>query len=138
MMDFDPLADASLELRNAVEAMGGEQLLAALDELVQTNEEYTVEWFDSKWDDSTADEITEWSIVQLAATGPGIAHAALQVTLRTFLVDEEDEAVNNATTIVPAFVRVVLSPRIYADRYELDFSDLGAWIMHDLIRFGDD
>lgn len=137
MMDFDPLENASPELVEAVEAMGGEAFLSAIDELVQDKEEFTVGWFDAKWDDSTADEVIDWSLARLAATGPGIAHAALDVALKTFPVDEDDEDVGDAT-IVTAYIRVVLRPPIRADRYQLDFSDLGAWIMHDAIRSVDD
>ena len=137
MTDFNPLENASPELVEAVEAMGGEAFLSAIHELVQDNEEFTVEWFDAEWNDSTADEIIEWSIARLAATGPGIAHAALDVALKTFPVDEGDENVGDAT-IVTAFVRVVLGSPIRADRYELDFTDLGAWILHDAVRVVDE
>lgn len=136
MRSFDPLENASPELLAAVDAIGGEELLSAIDELVHANEEYTVGWYDGKWADSTADEVLDWSIARLAATGPTIAHAALHVALRTFPVDEDDETVGDAT-IVTAFIRVVLNPQIRVDRYELDFSDLGEWIKHDAIRFVD-
>lgn len=81
-MDFDPLKNGSPELLEAVDTMGGEALLATIDDLVQANEEYTVEWFDAPWDDLAAEEVIEWSIATLLRTGPTIAHAALHVVLR--------------------------------------------------------
>ncbi len=138
-MDFDRLPGASPELRGAVEAMGGKVLLAAIDELVRDNEEFTVEWFDAQWDDLSADEVIDWLIAMLAKTGPTIAHAALDVALRTYPVDDEDDdAVPGDATIVTAFIRIVFGPQLRADRYELDFSHLGEWIMHDAIRFVDE
>jgi len=138
-MDFDPLENASSELLEAVEAMGGQVFLAAIDELVGDNEERTVEWFDARWDDLTADEIIDWSIAKLAKTGPTIAHAALDVALRTYPVDDEDDdAVSGGATMVTAFIRIVFSPQPRADRYELDFRHLGEWITHDAIRFVDE
>lgn len=148
-MEYDPLADASAELREAVASMGGVAFLAAIHELVLDHEEYTVEWFDVRYPDLggvnlTADEVVEWSLAQLARTGPNIAHAALDVMLRTFPVDEEevgeeDEVEESGgVTLIGAFVRVVLGPEIRANRYELDFRHLGDWIRHDAVRFADD
>ena len=138
-MTFDPLENASSDLRDAVEAMGGSRLLAAIDQLVQDNEEDTVEWFDAQWDDLVAEEILDWRIAQLAKTGPTVAHAVLDVSLRTYPVDDEDEsALSGDATIVSAFIRVVVRPQIRADRYELGFQHLGEWIRHDAIRFVDE
>lgn len=139
MMEFNPhLQGARSELLDAVEAMGGKRLLTAIDNLVRDNEEYTVDWFDARWDDLTAEELAGWSITKLAKTGPTIAHAALEVRLCTYPVDEnDDDAVPGAETGVPAFIRVILSPQIQADRYELNFQHLGEWILHDAIRFTD-
>ena len=135
-MDSNPLENASPELREAVEAMGGRGFLVAIDDLVQDNEEYTVEWFDARWDDLTADEIIDWWIATLARTGPAVAHAALDVVLRTYPVhDEDDVEMSGGATVVTAYIRVVLGPQIRADRYELDFGNLGEWIQHDAIRF---
>src|SRR4051794_18585848 len=137
-MGLDPLRYASSELVEAVDAMGGQAFLAAIDELVENNEEYTLEWFDARWDDLSADEMIDWSIVQLARTGPSIAHAALEVELRTYPVDEENgDVVFGGLTSVTAFVRVAFGSEIRADRYELDFRSLGDWIAHDAIRFVD-
>src|SRR3954453_10942535 len=109
-MEFDPLENASSELVEAVEAMGGQAFLAAIHKLVQDNEEYTVEWFDARWDDLSADEGIDWSIAKLAKTGPSIAHAALEVALRTYPVDEDDDdVVSGGATMVTAFVRVLVS-----------------------------
>lgn len=137
-MDSDPLQFASPELVEAVEAMGGDVFLAAIDEIVQANEESTVNWFDAEQDYLVAEEIIEWLIAKLARTGPTVAHAALEIVLRTYAVDEDDEEEAGDGTSVTAFVRVVLSPQIRADRYELGFRNLGEWIMHDAIRFVDD
>ena len=137
-MDLDPLENASPEVLNAVDAMGGEALLATIDDLVQANEERTLEWFDALWDDLTADEVIGWSIATLAKTGPGLAHAALDVALRTYPVgDEDDEAVVGAATMVTAFIRVVFGPQVRSDRYELDFGSLSEWIQHDVVRVVD-
>ena len=73
-MDFDPLENDSSELLEAVEAMGGHGLLAAIDELVRDNEEHTVEWFDTRLGhDLTANEVIHWSIAKLAKTAPTVA-----------------------------------------------------------------
>jgi hypothetical protein len=134
-MHFNPLQNASPELLAAVEAMGGEALLTAIDDLVRDNEEDTVAWFDAQWDDLAADEIIEWSIVTLVGTGPAIAHAALDLSLRTYAVeDDDDDAAAGDATMVTAFVRIVLDPQIEADRFELDVRDLGEWIRRDAIR----
>ena len=144
LMD-DPLHNATAELREAVEAMGGEPFLAAIDELVEANEEYTVSWFDARWDDETAEEVIDWSIETLALTAPGLAHAALDVVLRTYPVeeagddddDDDDDSLLGATSVT-AFIRIAFDPEIRAERYELDFSDLGEWITSDIIRFVDE
>lgn len=118
--------------------MGGHALLATIDDLVQANEERTLEWFDALWDDLTADEVIGWSIATLANTGPGFAHAALDVALRTYPVsDDEDDAVAGGETMVTAFIRVVFDPQVRSDRYELDFGSLSEWIQHDIVRFVD-
>lgn len=49
-MDLDPLENASPELLNSVDAMGGQALLKTIEDLVQSNEERTLEWFDALWD----------------------------------------------------------------------------------------
>lgn len=137
-MDFNPLEGASSELVEAVKVMGGQALLGAIDELVRDNEEHTVDWFDAKWDDLTADEVIDWSIAKLAHTGPSIAHAALDVALRTYPVDDaDDDALSGDATTVTAFIRIVFGPQLRADRYELDFRHLGEWIIHDAIEFVD-
>lgn len=82
-MNGDHLENASRDLIEAVEAMGGDSFLAAIDEAVRDNEERTVTWFDARWDDLAADEVLEWSVAKLARTSPTIAHAALDVVLRT-------------------------------------------------------
>jgi hypothetical protein len=126
-------------LREAVNAMGGQSVLDEVDDLVQANEEYTVDWFDARWDDLAAGELIEWSIATLVKTGPTVAHAALDVTLRTYPVDDDaEDAASSGATSVTAFIRVVLAPQVRADRYELDFRDLRDWIRHDAIRFVDD
>lgn len=136
MMNADPLRDASPELRQAVDAMGGQKFLAAIDDLVQANEERTLDWFDARWDDLTADEVIEWTIGALAHTGPGVAHAALDVALRTYPVEEQDDDdVAGAATMVTAFVRVLFGSETRADRYEFDYESLSKWIQRDAVRF---
>ena len=138
LMDFDPLEYAGPQLKAAVEKLGGDQLLTAINQIVESKEEYTCGFFDDKWDDLVADEIHDWSLLQLAITGPAMAHAMLDVGLRTYPVDEDDEDyMPDQITGIHAFIRIVLEPEIVADRYELEFENLGDWLMHDAIRFTD-
>jgi len=60
----------------------------------------------------------------------------LDVALLTYPVD--DDAVSGGATVVTASVRIVVSPQLRADSYELDVRHLGDWIMHDAIRFVDE
>lgn len=138
VMARDHLQFASPALREAVTAMGGDAFVAAIHELVEINEEYAVHWFDARSDDTTADEVLDWELMGLSRTAPGLAHAEIWLELRTFPVDEDEEFFPEVVTVLEAFVRVLLEPEIRADRFELGFAGLGAWILHDAIRFADD
>lgn len=117
-------------------------MLDALNESVEANEESVCEHFDEKWDDLVADEVLDWTFSQLALTVPGLAHARIELGLRTYRAgpdqEDNDDYMRGMVTVVPAFIRIVLSPQIRVDRFELKFECLADWITHDAIRFVDD
>lgn len=130
----DHLAGASPEVVAQVEALGAEQLVAALEELVDGKEEFVVGWFDARYDDLEAEEIIGWSIIDLARTSETVAHLALDVELATYAVDESDEDQHGDTTIIEVYARVVLGSTVVADRLDLGFGDLRSWISHDALQ----
>lgn len=117
------------EVRAQVEELGGDLLTAALDELVSKEEEWVVTWFDAKEEQWEADEILDWSVVQIAMSREPVAYVELRIELSAYSADDEEQPMQ--VIAIPGFARVLQGPPLVADRLELKFGDLSSWVAAD-------
>lgn len=129
----DHLFWAPAAVRARVLELGGDRFLAALSSLVDGEEEFAVCWFDAKWDDEQADEVQDWSVVDVAAFGETVAYVELSLELTVWPSpdtndDDDDDESSMSIVAIPAFARVLLGATPVADRFELECEDLRSFI----------
>lgn len=115
------LAGASPETKAAVAALGGDRLLSALAELLGFREERIVDLFDARWDDLAAEEIFDWTLVDVVRLSDTTARVALDVALVTYPVNESAEEDHGGITTVRAYAGVTAGAELAVDLAELDF-----------------
>lgn len=118
----DHLLYATPELRGRLEQLGGARLIAALDQLVEDEEEWVCEWFDAQDEDHAADEVSGWFLISAVEREDGTLDVTLEIEVVIYPMDNEsDEGIWN--TGLPANATVRPGPPLVAEDLDLDTAD---------------
>ena len=112
-------------MRQRLHAFGAERLLERLAALVDGHEESVVTWFDSEYDDLSADEVLDWSIEDVSEQGPP-AFVALTLDLAAYSTTDEDEPMS--VVLLPAFARVAPDEPESSDVFDWNSPDLATFV----------
>ncbi len=124
------LQETTSEVRERVEALGGDTFVTALADSIEGQEDAVLNWFDADEEDRAADEILDWGITDVVAFGGRLAYAEVRAELSTYSSVNDDEE-GMLVTEIPVFLRVQLKQPLDADRLEFEFKDLCAWVEAD-------